>query len=408
MHVSNDSASVSGKNLNDIQAMNRSLVLRLMQKNGVCSRAQLAKESGLKQATMTNIINDFLDWGLVEETGMLPSVKGRRSIGVVIRHQAFYVIGVRLTRNFFDIGLFDMAGNLANGKTVDIRRMSGPAPVVAAIRREIEEILKRNRKRMILGVGMAVPGPFFYHEKQIELITDFPGWNEIDLRSDLFGSLDLPVIIDHDANAGALAEWWIAPNELTRGTIVYVAVGQGLGAGIINDGRILRGALGIAGEIGHTTIDLNGPPCACGNRGCLTNYASTTHMVSRYREETGKSRATDDAVDFPAVASAIAAGEAAAMKVYRETMRYLAVGINNAIWTYGPDRIIIGDEMSAIGPRMIGAIQEFFTGRTLSRILNRVEIRLSSFERDPAYVGAAALAIDHCLENARMFERTGR
>ena len=396
----------SGKNLNDIQELNRSLILRLVLKNTICSRAFLAKESGLKQATITNIINGFLDWGIVEETGTLAGSKGRRSIGVAINRKAFYVLGVRLTRNFFDIALFDIAGQPVHRKTVDNRKASGPPEVVAAIRREIEAMRAANRDKRILCVGMAVPGPFFYHDAKIALLTDFPGWNDIDFKREIMDRVPLPTIIDHDANAGALAEWWIAPNEMKDGTIVYFAAGQGLGAGILNDGAIFRGALGIAGEIGHMSVDVNGPLCACGNHGCLTNYVSTTYALQRVRERLADhpGSALDSDADFPRFVRAVRDGDPLADSVYREIMRYFSAGIINALWAYGPNEIIIGDEMSAIGQPMLDLLRGILSRSALKRFTDQVRIRLSSFEDDPAFIGSAALAIDYCLANTQVFE----
>lgn len=397
---------LKGNNLNDIQDMNRSLVLRLLKKNNICSRAELAKQSGLKQATITNIINDFLEWGIVKETGLMSGEKGRRCIGVQINHKEYYVIGVRLTRNFFNVGLFDIFGQRISNKRIDNNKLSGPASVVSRMKDEIAGLLGQNKDKNIIGIGIAVPGPYFRNEGRISSVTDFPGWDDIHFKQEITEAFDIPVIIDHDANAGALAEWWIAPNEMVKGTMVYIAVGQGIGAGVIHDGKLFRGALGTAGEIGHTSINFNGPLCECGNRGCLTHYVSTTDFMRRVEEAMPKypDTALKQGFAFKDLVAAVKQGDALAVDIFGEIMQYLSAGIINVICTYGPNEIVVGDEMSEIGQLLIDMLYQLQNGHTFQSFNRQVRIRLSSFDMDPAFVGAAALAIDYCLGNTSIFE----
>ncbi len=382
------------------------MILRLLKKNNVCSRAKLAKQSGLKQATITNIINDFLEWGLVKETGVISGEKGRSSIGVQINHRNYYVVGVRLARGYFRIGLFDIYGIRVFEERFENEKSVGAQCVVAKMKAEISRLIKNNRDKNIIGIGIAVPGPYFSREGRIVDITDFPGWSKIQFKEEMTNAFDLPVVIDHDANAGAVAEWWIAPNKQLTGTMVYLAVEEGLGAGIIKDGVLFRGAMGTAGEIGHVSIDINGPLCVCGNRGCLTNYASTKYLMERVKEKLPEypDSLLKEGFSFQDVVCAADKKDPLAVTMFCEVMRNLAAGMINILCAYSPDEIVIGGMMCEFGDNLLKVLMKYVDGHTFPNFTEQISIELSTLGPDPSFVGAAALAIDYCLREAGIFE----
>ena len=142
-----------GKNLESVQAMNRKLLLKLLQQNVVCSRANLAGQSGLKQATITNIVNDFIAWGLVEETGLIEGQKGRRAIGIRLRDDGFFVIGIRLSRKYFEIGIFTLMGNLIGEKYKSDIIDTSPDIVIASMQRLGERLIRENPDKKIVAIG---------------------------------------------------------------------------------------------------------------------------------------------------------------------------------------------------------------------------------------------------------------
>ena len=274
-----------GKNLEVIQAMNRTLLLRLLQQNHICSRANLSEQSGLKQATITNIINDFISWELVEETGLIEGCKGRRAIGIRLNTEVFYVIGVRLSRKYFEVGIFTLMGELVEEEYREYITDTKPSTVIPKKQESIRRLIARYAGKKVLAVGVAVPGPYYFEEGVIEAV--FTDWEQVSIKSMLQEGMPLPVVIDHDANAGVLAECSFGLDPNLYETVVYLAVGQGIGAGIYHEGKIFRGAAGIAGEIGHASINMDGPRCECGNRGCLTCYASTIAFMDRVNKRQG-------------------------------------------------------------------------------------------------------------------------
>ncbi len=395
-----------GINLEDVQEMNRALVIRMLRKLRLCSRADLSKATGLTQPTITNIIADFIRWGLVTEKGIIEGVKGRRSIGISLNTELYKVIGVRLARKYFSVGLFDLfgSGEIISHEPIDVSQ--GSTTALRRIRAAVSDLIAASQQFRILGVGVAIPGPFFRTEGRIALMTEFPGWEQVALEEELSVSPRVPVFLEHDANAGALAEWWLGPHSRETGTMVYVAAGQGVGAGIMIDGRMFRGTLGTAGEIGHMSIDMNGPRCECGNRGCLEHYCSTLAVMRETRKALAGYPASPLQHDhsFAAIVAALAAGDELARAMVKKAAWHLGFGLVNVVNTFNPDVIIIGDELASAGPALLATIVETVKSHVLPSVFASLRIELSAFETDSVVAGVSTLVVEKLLQKPSAIE----
>lgn len=393
-----------GINQDVTQEMNRSLLLKNLRREGMCSRAHLASLTGLKQATVTNIMKDFLNWGIVTEVGFLNGSKGRRSIGISISQDRYRVIGVRLARKHYSVGLFDLTGKEITKRRVDFKpeEQQDAEEILNQIADEMRRLMKKYGKDSILAAGMAVPGPFIAKKNRIALITGADIWKDVDLKAFFDRELDIPVFLEHNANAGAYAHMWDLKGDYHDDILVYIAAGQGIGAGIVMNGKIYEGALGTSGEIGHMTIDRNGKPCVCGNRGCLERYASSLELV----KDVYGDRAGTEGCNFEDVERRIREGDEFCIECYREACESLGTGIINIVNVINPDRIIIGDDMARPDPKLMesvvrrtvqsGVLREVWEGLTLS---------ISTYQGDPILTGAAIVAIDRVFDSPGRFIR---
>jgi len=391
-----------GTNLLDVQEMNRSLLIKLLRNNNVWTRAGLAKVTGLKRATISNIINDFLDWGLVNETGILYGEKNRRSIGISLSSDKYRVIGVRLSRNFFSIGLFDLAGVEYSYKVEKIDALAGPDIALKKIKKEITNLVEKNRQeKKIIGIGIAIPGPYFRNEGRIVLMTEFPGWDKISIKNELKKAFDIPVYFEHDANAAAIAEWWYGTHSRESGTLIFIFVTEGVGCGIVIDGNLYRGNLGTAGEIGHTTVKADGPKCECGNNGCLEHYCSTIALVREVK---------NGLINYPqsilnkdysvnSIFSAFNSGDKLADKVIKEFLKFLGYGIVNVVNSFNPDLVIIGGEIIQGGPKLLEILKNAVKEHLLPEIYNSTILEFSSLKSDEVVLGSSLIAINKALQN---------
>ena len=378
-------------NLEDVQEMNRAVVIRLLRRSNSSSRAQIARASGLKQATVSNIINDFLQRGIVKETGAMHGRKGRRCIGVSLNTEDFRVIGVRLERHYVRLALFDLTGRMEQGDDQALDPLADGESVMATIVSSVQSMVDRAAGYRVLSAGIAIPGPYLSTEGRPAWVTELPGFNSVPVKTRLSAALTIPVLIEHDAKAAALAKWWSMVTHDDKQTIVYLTIGQGVGAGIVMEGNLLRGSCGTAGEIGHFTIDHNGPQCACGNRGCLELYCSTIALLRAARSVRGEDLALGQ------VREAFLRGEPWATGVVEESARHLGIGLVSVVNAYGAGRIIIGDEMSSFGERYLDVVKGAMSERTNPLIARSLHIELDASGRDEVLAGVGALAVGHAL-----------
>ncbi|CUX25893.1 N-acetylglucosamine repressor [Clostridium sp. C105KSO15] len=391
-----------GINQDVTQEMNRSLLLKSLRREGVCSRAHLASLTGLKQATVTNIMKDFLNWGIVKEVGFLNGSKGRRSIGVSINPDGYRVIGVRLARKHYSVGLFDLTGKQIVKERVDFEpeKQPGAEEILNQIVGRMRLLIQQYGKDSVLAAGLAVPGPFIAKKSRIALITGADIWKDIELKAFFDREMDIPVFLEHNANAGAYAHMWDLKEAYHDDILVYIAAGQGIGAGIVMNGRIYEGALGTSGEIGHMTIDRNGKPCACGNRGCLERYASSLELVKTVYGE----RAGMEGCNFEDLEQQIRSGDPAYTEDYRRACESLGVGIINIVNVINPDRIIIGDDMARPNPKLMEeTVRETVQKGILPDVFDELTLSISTYQGDPILTGAAIVAIDRVFDSPGQF-----
>ena len=348
---------------------------------------------------MSNIISDFIRWGLVKETGILDGKKGRRSIGVSLDSEEFRVIGVRLERNYIKIGLFDLLGAVERVEKETLEVPLDGETVVARIIAGIRAMVRQSSRHSILSAGVAIPGPYVKAEGRMAWVTELPGLDAVPLEKRLSSELTIPVFLEHDAKAGALAKWWLAPKHEQSETVVYLTVGQGVGAGIVLDGNLLRGSTGIAGEIGHLTIDHNGPRCECGNRGCLELYCSSIALLRDINEGfSGDERGVPPGeLTLDNVREAFLREESWAKAAVIKSARHLGIGLVSVVNAYGAGRIIIGDEMSRFGEEYLNAVKAAVAERVNPRVGMSLRIELETSDEDEILSGVGVLAVGHIL-----------
>lgn len=385
-----------GINQDIIQEMNRSLLIHLLRREGICSRVHLANLTNLKQATVTNIMNDFIRWHLVKEVGFLSGNKGRRSIGIEVNTDTYRVIGVRLARKYFSVGIFDLTGKVHCQVKRTITREVVPEKIFGQMMQEIENMIVKEREKKVLAIGVSLPGPFIKKEGRIALMTEVSGWNDIQIEKQLEERFHLPIVLEQDANAAVLAQLWHNEEVDQDDMVVYVAAGQGIGAGILVNGEILRGTMGIAGEIGHTSIEHEGIVCACGNKGCLEQYCSSIAFTKAVNQRLK----LDTPIEFEKICRMLDGGDKICLEEYKKAGYYLGIGVVNLVNSLNPSTIILGDEMSHVNSEILYQIvDETIRERVLPQIYGNLKICISNTPKDSCFHGAAIVAIEEIFSH---------
>ena len=233
----------TGGNNSDLTEMNRSAVVKILQRQEICSRASIARQTGLTQAAITKIIAALMDMGIVTEVGSIKGSGNRRSIGLKLNANRHQVLGVKFAQQMFAVGVFDISGKMYTQTEIEYSIDESPKAVLAAMKAQIHKALEEYES--VVAIGVAVPGPYLRTEGRIALVTQMSTWNDINFLEELKEEFDKPVLIEHDAKAGALAEWWFGTHDRQLHTLAYMLVGEGVGSGVIEDGHLLMGVQGV-------------------------------------------------------------------------------------------------------------------------------------------------------------------
>lgn len=373
-----------GLSIEGVQGHNRQVILKALHDLGTCSRKEISVVSGLDQATVTRAIGPLLENGIVEEVGLVKGGRGRRSITLDFSETGRHILCLRLQRRSFSIAAFNLRGDPIEPEEFPIPRGQPAAETFADIAKAMERRI--GGLKQIDGIGIAVPGPFLERDERVILITESPEWQGFDLIPELRSRFpNVPFHSTHDAKAAALAEWRHTTRKNGAKVLLYVSAGQGIGSALVVGGEVYRGALGLAGELGHMSIKVDGPLCKCGNTGCLELFASRIALLRAIRERATK-RLTAEAT-FSDVVEAFADGDPVATEEVGKVARYLAQGITNCINFANPDLIVIGDEYAQFGEDFLNAIKAQVEQAVLPSVYRSVRIELSSLTEDTVLKG---------------------
>lgn len=273
--------------------------------------------------------------------------------------------------------------------------------VIAASVRAVQQAA-RVPANQVVAAGVGAPGPLNPESGIVFEAPNLPGWRDVPLKARLEARLSLPVFVEHDATAAALGEWWLGAGRGVH-DLIYLTISTGIGGGIITGDQVVHGASGTAGEVGHMTIDVNGPPCSCGrSTGCLEVLASGTAIARMAREAIAAGKRTavlalaggdPEAIGADHVEAAAREGDAVAAQIFTRAATYLGVGVANLLNLLNPARVIIGGGVSKAGDLLFDPVRRIARQRAFERPGRDVEIVPAALGDDVGAIGAAAVAL---------------
>lgn len=270
-----------GANLNRLGNFNQAVILHAIRQSVGISRVELGEMTGLAGQTVTNICRRLLDDGLIIEGDKATAGRGKPRTSLWINGGARVAIGVHLDPAITTVTMLDLAGReVATGSLTTSSEME-PSAMVTAIADVINRLIESSEidPRLIVGVGIAAPGPLDVVKGVVVDPPHLPRWRHVPLRESLSVATGLPVLLDKDVNAAAVAETWAGHTGGT-GTSAIVYLGTGIGAGLIVNGEVVRGSSENAGEMRHIVVDPDGPPCMCGQRGCVNVTITSEALIN--------------------------------------------------------------------------------------------------------------------------------
>ncbi|MDT8307883.1 MAG: ROK family transcriptional regulator [Anaerolineae bacterium] len=389
-----------------VRAHNLSRVLTLIHRTGSMSRADLVRQSGLSATTISSLVGDLLASGFVHESGTGVSSGGRPPILLQFDYKFRHVLGVDIGATHIHVIVMDFRGDIVASRFCRIDVIVDPHGTIAAIRRLLQEVLDEAPLALeqISGLGVTIPTPLA-GEKLDTLTTIYmPAWEGVDLLAQIADAFALPVYLDNDANAGAVAEKWWGQGQ-AYDNLAYIKLGVGVGSGLILNGEIYRGSGGTAGEIGHTTINVDGPPCRCGNRGCMESYVGANALVTAVKQlcqERAQPAAGERVLTVGDIAAAALEGDPVCSEVVQRTGAYLGTAIANLLNLLNPALIILGGDLVAAGDLLLDAVCAAVRQRAMPKASAESEIVISRLGRDAVAIGAATLAIQNAFRPSRL------
>ncbi|AMM21537.1 hypothetical protein AX769_17050 [Frondihabitans sp. PAMC 28766] len=380
----------------------RSAVLDLIRSGGVVSRVDLVEASGLTAASITRIVKTLIAEGMVVESGFGDSTGGKRPTLLELNSASRFAVGLSLDDARLTYVVTDLAGNLV-GRLVS-KGIGGtlPSVVVGRIRDELEVLLRQLDidRGDVIGVGVAGAGRLDATGGILRSSLSATDWEDFDVQEALEAASGFGVILEKDSACAALGEFWVGRIPASKDfATLYMATGIGLG--IVIEGKVYGGSSSNAGEIGHMILDVNGPDCWCGSRGCLEMLAAPLSVVRhaltdpQLVETLGLSGDPSELrLDFALIGRAAAQGDEACVALIEESATYLAKALVSMANLMDLDHLYLaGPGFADAGAIYYRIVRDHLDRLTFMRSVHSVHVELSEVGLESAALGAAAVAL---------------
>jgi len=389
--------------LTDVRMTNLAVVLRYVRTHAPCSRADIAGATGLNKATVSSLVSDLLERNLLRETGLAENRIGRPATMLTLQGRPYAAVGLEIAADQLAAVAVDLTGERLLSWRRAFPGLDGApgraeAAVAALAGRVVTKLTGQGHR--ILGLTVAAPG-LVNADGRVRFAPHL-GWSDLDLRAALLKTLHHPeydVVVDNNANLAALAEY---RGGVRAGTpdLVCLIGGVGVGAGIIADGRLVRGARGFAGQIGHLQLDPAGPLCRCGRHGCLEAYAGLPALV-RAATPSPDEPITDYAPEIERISALASSGDHVVLGALTEAGRRLGHAISVLTDLLDPQVVVLGGVFAQLSAWLLPAAEAEAKSRALAVGDTPGQIVVSTLEPGSAAAGGAALALDR-LENGHL------
>ena len=365
-----------------LRSSNRMRVLQLLTEHGEITQAGLARGTGLAAATVSNIVRELLTGGLVQvsEVGRRKVVRLTRATGLLL--------GIDYGHRHLTVVIADRAHEILAERRVGLEPNLPAVDGMYLAEKLFRELLDElgEQPAAIVGAGMGLPAPIDLRTGKVGAPSIMPGWVGVDAVSLASERLGMPVVVDNDANLGAVAElYWGAARGLSD--IAYVKLSEGVGAGLVLGGQVVRGRDGTAGEIGHITTDEFGQVCRCGNRGCVETVVAERRVIELLEPMLGQQ------LTIAEVVRRARDGNNSCVRVLADTGRQAGIAVANLCNVFNPELILIGGELAVAGEFLLAPMREMVRRCGIPSATADLPIILAGLGARAPVMGAVAVAL---------------
>ena len=393
--------TISG-NAKIVRNINRAMILNIIRKNQPISRTKIAQMTGLNKSTVSSIVSDLLEEELVYEQINVDKNVGRNPIDLSLKLGKSLIGAVNIDSAITRFAVVDIDGSLLGESHTDTKP-ENPEEFITNCIEELNTLSRQLNINKLEGLGVSVAGIVDTRD----LVVDFApnlGWEDFNIGEEIrkhWPELQI-LAVGNDAKSSALAELWFGNQGVNLSNFVFISIGDGIGSGIVVEGKLLDGEFQAAGEVGHMILMEGGEQCVCGNYGCWERYASDSATVKRYLIEKFGSDNQQNNIIVDDIIEMSANGNELARKVLTETGDYIGLGIANIIKAIDPHAIIIGGRITQawdiIYPQIIKEVEKrAFYGRNKNIIIVPTSLKVR-----PRLLGAATMAIKEIFDDYKI------
>ncbi|MET3719316.1 MULTISPECIES: ROK family transcriptional regulator [unclassified Arthrobacter] len=356
--------------------------------SGPSTQAELARQTGLSTATVSNIVKIMQDAGLASTEPITSS--GRRALNVRLNSNGAVAVGIDFGRRHLRVVLASLSYHVIAEESVLLPLGHQSEEGIQAAVLLLEKLLRENGvdRSAVVGAGVGIPGPIDRRTGTVAQGAILPEWVGINILQHMEDRLKIPVFVDNDANLGAWSEVTWGPHTGV-GNLMFLKIGSGIGAGLILNGAPYYGAVGITGEIGHATIHEHGLVCRCGNRGCLETIASTTTMIELLSRGEDPPRSPADIV------RKARARDSATLRVVDDAGQAVGRALGNVANLINPEVIVVGGPLAGLGDLLLDPIRRGLVRHAVPVVGETTALTMSSLGDRAEALGAAALVFQH-------------
>ena len=359
------------------------------------TRAELAKSTGLARSTVAARVDELMRMGLITAVADAVSTGGRPPSQFALNPSAKVVVAADLGASHANVAITDLTGAILAEASERVEIAQGPEAVLTWLVESAQRLLDETERSSadVAAIGIGLPGPVEHSTGQPVNPPIMPGWDRFDVPAWVQRHFPVAVLVDNDVNISALGERAVAWPGVDH--FLFVKVATGIGAGIVSDGRLQRGAQGIAGDIGHVRVARGvDVPCHCGNHGCLEALASGPAIARTLRDQGVEAHTGDDVVAL------VKHGSLEAIQAVRQAGRDIGEVLTASVSLLNPSVISIGGSMARVSEHLIAGVREIVYTRSTPLATEHLTIVQSTAASKAAVIGASILAVEHALSPA--------
>ncbi|WP_433347557.1 ROK family protein [Microtetraspora malaysiensis] len=395
----------------EMRRRNLSLVMHAVAGFGPLSRASVAARIGLTRAAVSTLVDELVRDGLLVELGpSRPGTVGRPGSALQLNDQGPAGLGAEIGVDHLAVCAVDLSGRVrARIVSETANRGRAPGPVLDDLAGLVRQISAQAEGQGLrpAGLAVAVPGLVARGSSSVVRAPNL-GWEGVDIAPSLPA---LPLTVDNEANYGALAELWLGDHTPSPRDFVHVSAEIGIGAAVVIDGRLLRGTHGFAGELGHMPVRPEGPPCACGGRGCLERYAGEEALLRASGVDPAQAAARHPGPGgrIAHLAERAREGDQQVRRALREAGAALGIALAGVVNLLDPQKVVLGGGLSPLLPWLLPALERELDRRVMDPgRVGQGALIVSRLGSDGPLLGAANSVVQACLDNPTWLRASGR